>query len=92
MNMWGFTPSVFGELETGFRKFLEESRENAGKAEFYLPSAVDSLITAGKARVRVLTTEDRWYGVTYREDRPVVIETVRKMHEQGIYPSRLWQD
>lgn len=86
MNMWGFTPSLFGELEASFHRFLESCRGNASKAEFYLPSAVDSLISARKARVRVLTTDDRWYGITYREDRPVVIEAIGRMHEQGIYP------
>lgn len=92
MNIWGFTPSLFGELETGFRDFLAKNRENAEKAEFYLPFAVDNLITAGKARVKVLKTEARWYGVTYKEDRPVVMEAVAKLHEQGIYPERLWRD
>lgn len=90
MNMWGFTPSLFGELEPGFHKFLESCKENAEKAEFFLPLAVDNMIAAGKAKVKVLNTDDRWYGVTYREDRPVVVEAIRKMHEQGIYPkSRL---
>lgn len=89
MNMWGFTPSLFGELEAGFHRFLENCRENAAKAEFYLPSAVDSLISAGKAKVKVLTTNDWWYGVTYKEDKPVVIEAIRKMHEQGLYPESL---
>ena len=89
MNMWGFTPSLFGELEVGFHRFLESCGKNAAKAEFYLPSAVDSLISAGKAKVKVLTTNDRWYGVTYREDKPVVIEAIGKMHEQGIYPQSL---
>ncbi len=92
MNMWGFTPSLFGELEKGFHAFLEKSTDKAATAEFYLPSAVDSLIATGKARVSVLTTNERWYGVTYKEDRPVVIEAIRKMHEKGIYPSRLWED
>lgn len=91
MNMWGFTPSLFGEIEAGFHQFLVKSKENAAKAEFYLPFAVDSLITANKARVKVLKTEDRWYGVTYQADRPVVVEAVAAMHEQGIYPRRLWR-
>ena len=86
MNMWGFTPSLFNELETGFYKFLDKNRDNAAKAEYYLPFAVDNLIIAGKARVRVLTTDDRWYGVTYREDRPVVMAAIAKLHEQGLYP------
>jgi len=92
MNMWGFTPSLFGELERSFHTFLQNSADNAVTAEFYLPSAVDSLIAAGKARIGVLTTNEKWYGVTYKEDRPVVIEAIRKMHEQGVYPNRLWKD
>lgn len=91
MNMWGFTPSLFGELDAGFHEFFVKNRENAVKAEFYLPFAVDSLIATNKARVRVLKTEDHWYGVTYQADKPVVMEAVSKMHEQGIYPRRLWQ-
>lgn len=91
MNMWGFTPSLFHELEAGFSEFLDRNKSNADKAELYLPSVVDSLISKNKANVRVLTTEERWYGVTYKEDRAMVVEAVRKMHEQGIYPPHLWQ-
>lgn len=92
MNMWGFTSSLFNELDASFIKFLEENKENPEKTELYLPLAVDSLISANKAKVKVLATEDRWYGVTYKEDRSVVTEAVKAMHEQGVYPKKLWQD
>ena len=92
MNMWGFTPSLFDELEAMFIEFLDKHRDNSNKVEFYLPVVADSLISSRKARVKVLRTEDRWYGVTYKEDKPVVTEAVRKMHMQGTYPLRLWQE
>lgn len=92
MNMWGFTPGFFHELESRFPEFLRKSRENIGKAEFFLPTVVDSLITENKARVKVLTSEDRWYGVTYKQDRPIIQKALQMMHDQGIYPPVLWEN
>lgn len=88
MNMWGFTPSFLDELESGMTKFLcEELPNNPLKGEYYLPFAVDTLIKNGKATAQVLQTSAQWYGVTYQEDKPVVVEALRKMTEDGLYPA-----
>jgi hypothetical protein len=90
MNMWGFTPQVFGDLQERFQKFLETSGSEA-KSECYIPSAVNELVLAGQARVRVLRTNDPWFGVTYREDQPHVVESIKRLIQGGSYPERLWQ-
>jgi hypothetical protein len=89
LNCWGFTPGLIGGLRRLFGEFLTRSAANL-KAEFYLPTAVDALIREGQARVKVLPTESHWFGVTYREDRPVVIENIRALVRAGEYPQRLW--
>ncbi len=91
MNMFGFTTDFLEELEKGFKSFLnevfeEENVEKSLKSEFYLPSMVSELIDSGKAEVKVLTTPDRWIGVTYREDKPMVVEAIGKLVESGVYP------
>lgn len=88
LNTWGFTPGLFPELGRRFERFLKE--RSAPKAEYFLPSVVDELIREGKARVRVLRTSERWFGVTYREDLPVIREAVRSLVDRGVYPARLW--
>jgi len=88
MNMWGFTPALFGDLQKLFAKFLEQ-RGNEEKSEFYIPAAVNDLVRAGRARVKVLRTSDPWFGVTYREDRPFVVEGIRKLIARGDYPEKL---
>jgi hypothetical protein len=90
MNMWGFTPSIFGELEALFQQFLHETA-NLAQGEFYLPEAVNALIQAGKARVQVLPTEERWVGMTYRADKPAVEEHIAALVRQGVYPEKLWR-
>lgn len=86
MNMFGFTPDFLDELEDGFKKFLSSlTPDNENKAEFYLPSMVSELINNGKASVKVLTTPDKWIGVTYREDKPYVVEAIKKLTEEGLY-------
>lgn len=90
MNFWGFTPSIFNELKINFPKFLEENKDNMLKAEYFLPSVVDSLIAENKAKVKVLTSKEQWYGVTYKDDKPRVKETIKVMIEKGIYPEKLW--
>lgn len=92
MNTWGFTPSFFKELEARFPQFLESNKDNLLKAEYFLPSVVDSLITEKKAKVKVLPSNERWYGVTYREDKPVVKQAISTLIQQGIYPEKLWED
>jgi dTDP-glucose pyrophosphorylase len=89
MNMWGFTPQVFGQLEERFRKFLEVNGSNL-KAECLIPSTVNELIHAGQARVKVLRTNDSWFGVTYREDHARVVESINRLVRDGSYPERLW--
>ncbi len=90
MNFWGFTPKYFEQSEQFFSDFI---RENAGelKAEFYIPYVVNKLITEGSADVKVLESADRWFGVTYREDKPVTIENIRSLVNEGKYPENLWQ-
>ena len=89
MNLWGFTPAVFGPLREQFIAFLQANGQNE-TAEFYIPAVVNALITAGQLRCRVLRTPDSWVGVTYREDRPRVIASVRTLVARGDYPESLW--
>lgn len=90
MNLWGFTPSFLRELDTQLHDFFREKLpQDPMKAEFYLPFAVDTLITQDKATAKVLTTDSKWFGVTYQADKPNVQETLRRMTEAGEYPSDL---
>lgn len=89
MNYWGFHPNVFGELRSQFKAFLEQ-HANSPKAEFYIPSAVSQLIDEGKTKVSVLTSNDQWYGVTYKEDKEMVQNAFKKLLQDGKYPQRLW--
>ena len=89
MNCWGFTLGLFEGLRRQFGEFLDRDQANL-KAEFYLPTAVNVLINAGQARVQVLPTPSHWFGVTYRADRPVVVESIRALVRAGEYPERLW--
>lgn len=89
MNMWGFTPEIFDALDEGFRAFLKENETNL-KAEYLLPSVVDTLIKTGKAYVKVLTTPDKWFGVTYKADKEVVVKSFQKLIEDGVYPEKLY--
>jgi hypothetical protein len=89
MNMWAFTPAVFDELERLFAAFLERSAADPG-AEFLLPAAIQSLIEAGRARVRVLPEAGHWCGITYREDREQVAAHIAGLVDSGVYPARLW--
>ena len=90
MNMWGFTPDFFNELETGFSTFLSGIKEGDIKSEYLLPSVVDSLIKAGRANVSILETRDKWFGVTYKEDKPLVVQSVNKLISEGKYPAKLY--
>ncbi len=89
MNMWGFTPRVFDQLRERFEKFLEDSAGDL-KAECFIPNTVGELVQSGLARVKVLHSSDSWFGVTYREDRPRVVESIRRLIATGLYPERLW--
>ncbi len=91
MNMWGFGKSFLAELEAAFATFLEtELKENPYKCEFYIPSVVASLLAEKKATVTVLHSEDKWYGVTYKEDKPMVVKAIQELKDQGLYPQQLW--
>lgn len=91
MNMWGFTPSMLVELKARFQAFLTANLvHNPLGAEYFLPNVVGTLIEEGYADVKVLTTPDKWYGVTYKEDKEVVIAAIAKLKASGLYPDRLW--
>ena len=83
MNLWGFTPAVFAEIERDFNDFLRTA--DLSKGEFYIPTVVDNLIKRGKTQVRVLKNTDKWYGMTYREDKQDVIDALAKKIAQGVY-------
>ena len=89
MNFWGFTPSIFPELRTYFENFLRSEAGENIKAECLLPVMVDSQMQAGKLEVSVLKSADRWFGMTYQQDREVVAEELKKLHETGAYPEDL---
>ena len=92
MNMWGFTPGFLDKLEAGFPAFLTNSvPSNPAKAEYLLPRSVDALIKQGVASVKVLTSADKWYGVTYAQDKPVVVAALSEMTKAGKYPDGLWK-
>ena len=93
MNMWGFTHSMLDEIKKGFPVFLENGlKENPMKCEYYLPAVVSDLLAEDRAVVKVLESEDKWYGVTYKEDKPMVVEAIRKLKEEGLYPEKLWEE
>ena len=91
MNMWGFSASILSILKEKFPDFLEENlKKNPMKCEYFLPFVVDELLKEGRATVQVLKTEDRWYGVTYQEDKETVVNAIQMLKNQGIYPENLW--
>lgn len=93
MNMWGFTRSFLEEIREGFPIFLDKGlKENPMKCEYFLPAVVSRLLEEDRASVAVLKSADKWYGITYREDKPVIVEAVRKMKDGGIYPMHLWEE
>ena len=93
MNMWGFTNSILQELKARFPLFLDENLEkNPLKCEYFLPSVVGELLNEGKATVKVLKSQDRWYGVTYKEDKEFVVRAIQNLKDQGLYPQKLWED
>jgi len=91
MNFWGFTPSIFAELEARFRRFLEEPAGDLLKAEFLVPEVVGALVREKKARVKILPVSDKWFGVTYPEDRPRVQSAILELVRAGVYPPELWK-
>ena len=92
MNFWGFSHSMMKELEKGLPDFFANVvSENPIKGEYYLPAAADRLVKEGKARVKVLTTGDKWYGVTYKADKEDVKNALESMKDKGDYPEKLWK-
>lgn len=89
MNFWGFTPAFFRHLKSGFDAFIRKNGDDP-KAEFYIPSMVNTLIKNGTATVRVLESNARWFGMTYREDRLAVVKSIRQLVDAGEYPENLW--
>jgi UTP-glucose-1-phosphate uridylyltransferase len=90
MNIWGFTPNLFNQLRELMVQFLKQSG-NEPKSEFYIPTAVNTLVSERKAKVKVLQTPDQWFGVTYREDKPRVVESIQELVKSGAYPANLWK-
>ena len=92
MNFWGLTPEFVKVLEDGFVEFFEKSvPANPLKAEYLLPIYIDELLHADKVSVKVLPTHDKWFGVTYREDKPLVVEAIARKTAEGQYPEKLWE-
>jgi hypothetical protein len=91
MNMWGFTHSILGELKSRFKNFLaEKMQDNPLKAEFFLPEVIENILKEEKGRVKVLRTPDKWYGITYKEDKERVVNALAKLKKDGLYPEKLW--
>lgn len=92
MNFWGFTKSMMDELDKRFPNFFNSNVEkNPLKAEYFLPGVVSELLAEEKATVKVLTSQDQWYGVTYKEDKQGVVDALRSMKDKGFYPENLWK-
>src|SRR6201996_825530 len=89
MNFWGFTPAVFKQSEPMFKNFVEKN-ENNPKAEFFIPLVADELIKSGTASFKVIPTSSKWFGVTYKEDKPIVQKSISNLVSSGVYPSNLW--
>ena len=93
MNLWGFQKSYLEEAWAGFPAFLDKALvENPLKAEYFLPAVVSGLLSQHKARVKVLRSNDHWYGVTYKEDKPGVMAALAELREKGLYPEKLWEE
>jgi hypothetical protein len=89
MNFWGFTPALFPQIKAEFEGFLKKAGGEQ-KSECYIPATIGELVTSGQAKCKVLRSPDSWFGVTYREDRPQVVESIRRLIAQGKYPEKLW--
>ena len=90
MNMWGLTPEFFHILEEGFEEFLSQIPESDLKAEYLLPTIIGELLKEQKVEVKVLKSHDKWFGVTYKEDKEAVVEAIRSLVANGVYPEKLF--
>lgn len=92
MNFWGFTPAIFKDCEAVFDTFIHEGvKENPMKCEHVIPTAVGELVQENKCTVKMLSSSDRWFGVTYKEDKPLVVARIQEMKDLGVYPDVLWK-
>ena len=89
MNYWGFHPSIFAEIEKGLHDFMRDNSETP-TAEYYIPNIVTDMIVGGQMAVRVIPTNDNWFGVTYKEDKPMAVTAINKCIDDGDYPKNLW--
>jgi len=89
MNFWGFTPSIFDQFERAFAEFIKKNAEKL-KKELFIPKVINDLVAQDQASVRILPSRDQWFGVTYREDKPLAIENINNLVNQGVYPDNLW--
>ena len=93
MNLWGFSARVLDELWNRMGAFLNDAiPANPLKCEYFLPAVVSNLLEADRATAAVLPSADKWYGVTYKEDKPVVVEAIRNLKKEGLYPENLWEE
>ena len=90
MNMWGFPASMMRAIEEGFPKFLASLSEGDVKSEYILPGMIDSMVRDGRATVKVIPTRDRWFGVTYREDKEAVVNAFKALYSEGVYQTDLY--
>jgi len=90
MNFWGFHPNIFPVIKSQFLQFVKDNPDNP-KAEFYIPLVANSMVQEGSVRLKVLTSHDKWHGVTYQEDKPDVMKALQELTDKGNYPSPLWQ-
>ena len=90
MNYWGFHPSIFEEIEKGLHNFMRKNTDNP-TAEYYIPNIITDMIVNGQMNVRVIPTNDNWFGVTYKEDKQMAIDSINKCIEKDIYPKNLWR-
>jgi UTP-glucose-1-phosphate uridylyltransferase len=89
MNIWGFSPAIFPLLEEHFTEFIH-ANINQPKAEFYIPTVINEMVKNNRGTMKVLPANDRWFGVTYKEDKPIAIDHIRNQVEKGVYPANLW--
>ncbi|MBC8052011.1 MAG: nucleotidyltransferase [Sphingobacteriaceae bacterium] len=89
MNFWGFSPAIFKLTEPMFKRFVEANESNP-KAEFFIPLMAEELVKTGQAQFKVIPTSSKWFGVTYKEDKPIVQKSIADLIENGVYPNKLW--
>ena len=89
MNFWGFTPSIFDELERGLEEFVKENKDNR-TAEYFIPLVATSLLSRNKVSIEVLQSNDRWFGITYKDDKEIVVQSIKELIDEGVYPGVLW--